>query len=62
MITRKQRLDYRNAKVKEYFTALEKKHPQWKLQALLEDTAREFPPLATGTISAIIKGTGKYAQ
>lgn len=55
MITRKQRLEYRDAKVKEYFKNLEKKHPQWKLSALLEDTAHNFPPLASSTISAILR-------
>ncbi len=55
MITRKQRLEYRDAKVKEYFKALEKKHPRWKLSALLEDTAHNFPPLASSTISAILR-------
>ena len=61
-MTRKERLFYRNAKVREYFSALEKKHPQWKLSYILEETAKAFPPISAATVSAILKQYGAYAN
>jgi hypothetical protein len=61
MTTRKQRIQLRNQRVKEYFNDLEKKHPQWKLSALLEETANHFPPIAPATVSAILKESGSYS-
>ena len=54
-MNRKERLKLRNEKVREVFTALERKHPQWKLSALLEKTAEQVPPISPATVSAIIK-------
>lgn len=61
MTSRKQRIQLRNEKVRDFFTALEKKHSQWKLSALLEETANQFPPIAPATVSAILKESGSYA-
>ena len=60
-MTRKERIRERNQKVRECFSELEKKHPQWKLSALLEEVAKEFLPLSANTISAILKETGSYS-
>jgi len=57
---RKERLRQRNERVREYFSQLEKKHPQWKLSALLEETAKQFPPISSTTVSAILKQRGIY--
>lgn len=62
MESRKERLRLRNNKVRENFALLERKHPQWKLSALLEETARQMPPLSVNTVSAIIKGYGIYGE
>lgn len=61
-MSRKERLRLRNNKVREIFTALKKKHPQWKLSALLEETAKQVPPIAPATVSAILKQYGTYAN
>ena len=61
-MTREQRLNYRNIQVRNYFSELEKKHPQWKLSALLEETARRFPPISPSTVSSIIRKNGIYAS
>ena len=61
-MNRKERLKLRNEKVREIFSALERKHPQWKLSALLEETARQVPPIAPATVSAILKGYGIYGE
>jgi hypothetical protein len=61
-MTREQRLNYRNIQVRNYFSELEKKHPQWKLSALLEETAKRFPPISPSTVSAIIRKNGIYAD
>ncbi|WP_407846957.1 hypothetical protein [Chryseobacterium sp. KCF3-3] len=61
-MTRKERLNYRNEKVREFFTNLERKHPQWKLSALLEETASQFPPISPATVSAILKEQGTYSK
>ena len=59
-MTRKDRIHRRNESVREFFSFLEKKHPQWKLSALLEDTAKNFPPISSSTVSAILKQSGTY--
>jgi len=61
-MTRKQRIQQRNDKVRTFFLSLEKKHPQWKLSALLEKTAHHFPPISSATVSAILKQSGSYAE
>lgn len=61
-MSRKERLRLRNNKVREIFATLEKKHPQWKLSALLEETAKQVPPIAPATVSAILKQYGTYAN
>ncbi|MFW2137119.1 hypothetical protein ACK2M7_12710 [Chryseobacterium sp. TY4] len=50
----------RDEQVRKYFTQLEEKHPQWRLQALLEKTAERFPPISTATVSAILNKSGIY--
>lgn len=59
---RKERIRLRNQKVRQIFTELERKHPQWKLSALLEETAKQVPPISAATVSAIIKQYGVYAK
>lgn len=61
-MSRNERIRLRNNKVREIFSALERKHPQWKLSALLEETARQVPPIAPATVSAILKGYGIYGE
>ena len=61
-MSRKERLALRNKKVREFFENLERKHPQWKLSALLEETANQFPPISSTTVSAILKKNGAYAD
>ena len=61
-MTRKERLNYRNEKVRAFFMSLEIKHPEWKLSALLEKTASEFPPISPATVSAILKEQGTYSK
>ena len=58
-MTRKDRLQQRNAKVKEQYTALTKKHPQWRYQAIIKELAKEVY-LAPRTIEAILRGEGIY--
>lgn len=62
MTARKQRLQARNRAVREYFAELEKKHPQWKLSALLEETANRFPPISSATVAAILRCSGVYQE
>lgn len=63
MITdRKLRREKRDQQVREFFAALEKKHPQWRLNALLEETAERFPPIAPNTVADIINKTGIYKK
>lgn len=50
----------RDQQVREFFTNLEKKHPQWRLSALLEETAERFPPIAPNTVADIINKSGIY--
>jgi hypothetical protein len=57
---RKERVNQRNQQVKTYFRDLEEKHPQWKYSALLDETAKRFPPLSPATIAAIIREQGIY--
>lgn len=61
-MSRNERIRLRNNKVREVFSALERKYPQWKLSALLEETARQVPPIAPATVSAILKGYGIYGE
>lgn len=56
------RVRLRNDMVRKFFTELEAKNPQWKLTALLEETANTFPPISVNTVSAIIRKTGVYAD
>ena len=61
-MSREERLRLRNQKVRRVFSELERKHPRWKLSALLEETARQVPPISTTTVSAILKGYGIYGE
>ncbi len=56
----KQYLKERNSAVKSYFHLLAKKYPQWRLDALEENTAKNFY-ISTRTVRAILKEEGCYA-
>lgn len=58
-MTREQRLKNRNTQVREYFSELEKKHPQWRVSALEKETADRFF-ISERTVRSIIKGSGIY--
>lgn len=61
-MSRQERIKSRNKLVRDHFADLEKKYPQWKLSALLEETAKKFPPISSNTVSAIIRRNGVYAE
>ncbi|WP_092737945.1 hypothetical protein [Riemerella columbipharyngis] len=61
-MSRKERIRLRNQKVRQVFYELENKHPQWKISALLEETARRVPPISANTVAAIVKQYGIYAD
>lgn len=56
----KQYLKERNTAVKCYFDQLTKKHPEWRLDALEEQTAQYFY-ISPRTVRAILKEEGCYA-
>jgi hypothetical protein len=58
--TKTERRIDRDQQVRIFFEKLEKKHPQLRLNALLEKTAERFPPISTGTVSLIINKGGNY--
>ena len=58
---RKQRLQKRNEKIRELFSELTNKYPQWRIDAVIEEVAgRVF--LSPRTVEAIISYEGIYAE
>lgn len=58
---RKQRLQRRNEKIRELFSELTNKYPQWRIDAVIEEVAgRVF--LSPRTVEAIISYEGIYAE
>lgn len=60
-MTRKERLHRRNNKVKNLFDRLSKKHPQWRVDALINEVSIQMF-LAPRTIDAILKNEGTYSD
>lgn len=58
-MTRKERLQYRNKSVRELFEKLSAKHPQWRVDAIIEEVAKKFF-LSNRTVEAIIGYEGIY--
>jgi hypothetical protein len=58
---RKERLQKRNEKVRQLFEELSAKHPQWKVDALVEEVAN-IMFLSPRTIVAILSFQGGYAE
>jgi malate synthase len=59
-MSREQRLQARNEKIRNLFSTKTKKNPNWRTEAIIEDVANEVF-LSKRTIEAIIKGEGIYA-
>lgn len=58
---RKQRLQKRNEKIRELFSELTNKYPQWRIDAVIEEVAgRMF--LSPRTVEAILSFEGIYAE
>ncbi|WP_315156651.1 hypothetical protein [Capnocytophaga leadbetteri] len=58
---RKQRLQKRNEKIRELFSELTNKYPQWRIDAVIEEVAgRVF--LSPRTVEAILSFEGIYAE
>ena len=58
---RKQRLQRRNQKIRELFSELTNKYPQWRIDAVIEEVAgRVF--LSPRTVEAILSFEGIYAE
>lgn len=58
---RKQRLQQRNEKIRELFSELTNKYPQWRIDAVIEEVAgRVF--LSPRTVEAILSFEGIYAE
>ncbi len=60
-MTRRERLHKRNDKVRNLFESLSKKHPQWRIEALINEVAKTMF-LAPRTIEAILRGEGTYTD
>lgn len=60
MTARQLRIKQRNELVRTFFSQLEKRNPNWRLSALLAETAKNFPPLSVNTVSAILNYNGIY--
>lgn len=58
-MTRNQRLNERNAKVRDEFYKVQSKNPKWRMDAVIEEVANKFF-LSTRTIDAIITFEGIY--
>ena len=58
---RKQRLQKRNEKIRELFSELTNKYPQWRIDAVIKEVAgRVF--LSPRTVEAILSFEGIYAE
>ncbi|TRX39074.1 hypothetical protein [Flavobacterium restrictum] len=57
--TRKELLSKRNQEVRKFFYEMQKKHPKYKIDAIIQDVANKFF-LSSRTIEAIISHEGNY--
>lgn len=53
--TRRQRVIERNKRVEQRFAELQSKHPQWRIDAIIDVLTEEFC-LSPGTITHILSG------
>ncbi|MEO2064477.1 MAG: hypothetical protein ABGW97_15955 [Christiangramia sp.] len=60
-MSRPERLKRRNSKVRDFISSLEKKHPQWRFDAVVEETADNFF-ISPRTVEAILRREGVYAD
>ncbi len=60
-MTRQDRLQKRNDKIRSLFENLAKKNPQWRFNALINEVANTMY-LAPRTVIAILKGEGNYTN
>ena len=60
-MSRPERLHRRNTKVRDFITALEKKNPQWRFDAIIAETADAFF-ISPRTVEAILRREGIYAD
>ncbi len=58
---RKERLQKRNEQVRKLFSKLSKKHPEWRVDVLIDKVADQWC-LSPRTIEAILRGEGIYAE
>ena len=58
---RKQRLKRRNEKIRELFSELTNKYPQWRIDAVIEEVAGRVY-LSPRTVEAILSFEGVYAE
>lgn len=58
---RKERLRRRNNKVRELFGQLSKKHPRWRIDAVINEVA-DSVFLSPRTVEGILRGEGIYAE
>lgn len=58
-MTRKERLHLRNEKVRTQFNQLSIKHPQWRVDAIIEEIVK-MVFLSPRTIEGILRGEGIY--
>nr|DAK82620.1 MAG TPA: transcriptional regulator, crp family, TRANSCRIPTIONAL REGULATOR, CRP FAMILY.3A [Caudoviricetes sp.] len=57
----KQRLQWRNEKIRELFGELTNKYPQWRVDAVIEEVASRVY-LSPRTVEAILTYEGIYAE
>ncbi len=60
-LDRKKRLKIRNDKIRKDYHLLEKRHPKWRFDAIIEDLADKYF-LSARTIEAIIKEEYIYSE
>ncbi len=60
-MTREQRLQLRNQKVRQLFDQISTKNNRWRVDAVIDKIEQEMF-LAPRTIEAILRGEGKYGQ
>ena len=58
-MTRQNRLNLRNEKVRTLFNSLSKKNPKWRVDAVIEEIQKTIF-LSSRTIEAILRGEGIY--
>jgi hypothetical protein len=59
-MSREERLNARNEKIRLLFKKITEKNPKWRSDAIIEDVADEVF-LSKRTVEAILKGEGIYA-